>query len=131
VRRPLVYVDRSHIRPDRLPELRAAIADLVAFVKGEEPQLLAYGFHLDEAASAMTVVAVHPDAASLERHLDIGGPEFAKVGAFIELRLIEVFGEPSERAVAQLREKGRTLGDADVVVWPFEAGFSRLEIPTG
>jgi quinol monooxygenase YgiN len=122
---PIVYVDRSDVRPGALSDLRAAVSELVAFVEAREPQLLSYGFYVDDDSLTMTVVAVHPDSASLEYHLNIGGPEFRKVGAYITLRSIEVFGEASESALDQLREKARALGDATVVVRAPDAGFAR------
>jgi hypothetical protein len=120
---PIVYIDRSDVRPGMAADLRRAVSDLVDFVQDREPQLISYGFHIDSEASTMTVVAVHPDTVSLELHLDIGGPEFRKVGRFITLRQIEVFGEPSEAALQGLREKARMLGGAPLSVRPVDAGF--------
>ena len=122
---PIVYIDRSDIRPGASAELRAALAGLVAFVEGREPQLLVYGFHIDEETSTMWVVAVHPDAASLELHLRVGGPEFRKVAGFITLRAIDVYGEPGEEVTRLLHEKARILGDATVSIHPQTVGFTR------
>jgi hypothetical protein len=124
---PIVYIDRSAIRSDDIDGLRAAVTELVEFVREREPQLLLYGFEIDEANRALSVVAVHPGSASLELHLNVGGPGFAKVGAFIELRSIDVYGVPSEAALEQLRAKGRLLGhDVPVVVHELASSFSRL-----
>jgi hypothetical protein len=123
---PIVYVDRSEIKSSMLDDLRTAVSDLADFVQAHEPQLISYGVYLDEQASTMTVVAVHPDSASLGFHLRIGGPEFRKVGAFITLRLIEVFGDPNEDVLDQLNEKARVLGNAEVVIRPRDAGFARI-----
>jgi hypothetical protein len=123
---PIVYIDRSDVTPGSLADLQAAVSDLVTFVDAREPRLISYGFYIDDVASTMTVVAVHPDSASLEYHLSIGGPEFRKVGAFIRLRAIEVFGQPSDTALAQIHEKARMLGDATVLVRSADAGFARM-----
>jgi hypothetical protein len=123
----IVYLDRSAFRSADVDALRSAVHRLVEFVRQREPQLVYYGFEIDAPARAMTVVAVHPDSASLELHLGIGGPEFAKVGAFIELRSIDVYGVPSDAALAQLREKGKLLGrDVTVTVHDLASGFTRL-----
>jgi hypothetical protein len=122
---PIIYVDRSEITGD-VTQLKEAISTLVAFVREREPRLVTYGFYIDEAGSAMSVVAVHPDSESLGLHLAIGGPEFRKVGQFIDLQLIEVFGEPSEAILVQLQQKARMLGKAArVSVHSLEAGFAR------
>jgi len=126
---PIVYVDHSDIRPGAIEELRRAVSDLVAFVQDREPQLLSYAFHIDRQTSTMAVVAVHPNRASLHLHLDIGGPEFRKVGEFIELRRIEVYGDPGSAIIELLEQKARMLGrDASVVVLPRTVGFDVLAV---
>jgi len=123
----IVYVDHSEIRPGRVEEVKKGIAELVEFVKANEPQLVYYAFYLNEAGSSMTVVAVHPDSASLDLHLRIGGPEFRKLAELIDLRLIEVYGEPSETVLGQLNQKALVLGEhGRVVVNQLEAGFARF-----
>jgi hypothetical protein len=64
----------------------------------------------------MTVLAVHPDSASLELHLDVGGVEFGKLAHLLTLTSIECYGRPSERALDQLRHKAAMLGDGGTVV---------------
>ena len=71
----------------------------------------------------MTVV--HGDAASLDHHLDIAGPRFARFGPLLTLSSIHIYGEPSAKALGQLREKMRLLGSGEVVVHAPHAGFSR------
>jgi hypothetical protein len=124
---PIVYIDHSDVREGSLEELRAGVRRLVDFIDAREPQLLAYGFYIDEAASKMTVVAVHPDSASLELHMDIGSAEFGKLAHLLTLTSIECYGRPSERALEQLRQKAATLGDGGTVVSIRRtAGFTHL-----
>jgi hypothetical protein len=124
---PIVYVDHSHIREDSIDELKAGIRRLVEFIDAREPQLLTYGFYIDEDAARMTVVAVHPDPASLERHLDIGSEEFRKLAHLVTLTSIECYGRPSDRAVEQLRQKAATLGDGGAILFIERyAGFTHL-----
>ena len=124
---PIVYVDRSLIRPGRVEQLRAAIAELAAFIRAEEPQLLFYGFHFDQDETLMTVVAVHPDPASLELHLRVGDAAFRGFADLLELQQIEVFGEPGPEVLERLRDKARMLGDRSAVqVHRLQGGFQRL-----
>ena len=89
-----------------------------------EPQLIHYGFYLDEQASRMTVVAVHPDTDSVELHMDIGGEAFRAFGDLIEMDGIEIYGPTSERMMRQLRDKAASLGTGGtVVVTERYAGF--------
>ncbi|WP_225802360.1 hypothetical protein [Streptomyces sp. NK15101] len=124
---PLFYVDRSEILEGGVEEVRAGMRDLAAFVAEREPRLIAYHFYLDEAASTMSVVAVHPDPASMERHLELGGPKFRAFGALIRMRSIDVYGQPGPAVVDRLREKAQYLGGASVTLHTLQAGFSRLD----
>lgn len=124
---PIVYIDRSKVRAGKLEELKRAIDDLVEFIDEREPQLLLYGFHLDEQAARMTVVAVHPDAASVELHMEVGASAFREFADLIEMEAIEVYGEPSDRMLEQLHDKAEALGeDGRVVVARLQRGFARM-----
>ncbi len=125
---PIVYIDHSNFREGSLEELKAGVRRLVDFIDAREPQLISYGFYIDEASSKMTVVAVHPDSASLELPLDIGNAEFRKLH-LLTLTAIECYGRPSERALEQLRQKAAALGDGGTVVSVGRfAGFTHLHL---
>jgi hypothetical protein len=125
---PIIYIDRSRIRPGKLSELRDAIDDLVRFIEAREPQLIHYGFYLDEVSSRMTVIAVHPDVASVELHMEIGGPAFRGFAELIEMEGIEVYGTTSDRMLRQLDDKVVMLGErGSVVVGDLHAGFARVD----
>lgn len=124
---PIVYVDRSEIRSGKLDELRRAMTELADFVEAHEPQLLSYGFFVDEQTAQMTVVAIHPDAASMEYHMEIGGPRFRKFADLLQLRSIDVYGEPSAKVLEQLRKKAEMLGEGGgLAVHHLHAGFVRF-----
>lgn len=126
---PIVYIDRSMIREGRLDDLKDAVDALVKFIDAREPQLLYYGFFINEEASRMTVVAVHPDSASLELHMEVGASAFRGFVDLIELDSIEVYGEPSDEVVERLREKAQALGETGgVAVRSWHAGFARFAV---
>jgi len=122
----IVYVDRSDVREGALDDVRSAIDELVEFIATKEPQLLAYNVYLNDDGTRMTVIHVNRDSASLEYHLEIGGPAFRKFAGLITLRSIDVYGRPSEAAIERLHEKARMLGGATVVVHDRRAGFVRV-----
>ena len=120
----IVYVDHSDIHEGRLGDLKDGIRRLVDFIEAHEPRLIAYGFHLDEAAGLMTVTAVHPDNASLELHLEVGREEFRKLGEMITLRTVEVYGSISASVRELLEQKVQMLGGTVTVTDRFY-GFAR------
>lgn len=122
---PIVYIDTSAIREGRLEQLEAAMTRLATFVETNVPQLISYGFFLDEGQAQMTVVAVHPDSASLEFHMDVGADEFRRFADLIDLLRIEVYGQVSATVLDRLQQKARMLGGGRVVVHELYAGFAR------
>ena len=120
----IVYIDTSTICEGKLEELEVAMKDLAAFVEANEPQLISYAFFLDTDRTQMTVVAVHPDSASLEFHMDVGGPEFRKFADLIDLARIEVYGRVSDAVLERLHQKAWRLGGT-VAIHQFYAGFAR------
>ena len=122
---PIFYVDTSAIRAGKLEQVREAMKRLAGFVEANVPQLISYGFYLDEGQTQMTVVAVHPDSASLEYHMDVGGPEFRKFQDLIDLVRIEVYGRVTDPVRERLHQKARMLGKGTVAVHEFFSGFAR------
>jgi hypothetical protein len=123
--RPIVYIDTSSIREGKLEALEAAMQHLAAFVEANVPQLISYGFFLNQDSTQMTVVAVHPDSASLEFHMDVGSDEFRKFADLIDLSRIEVYGAVSDAVLDRLHRKAQMLGSATVTVHELHAGFAR------
>jgi hypothetical protein len=99
--------------------------DLAAFVEEREPQLIAYHCCIDEAESTMSVLAVHPDSASMELHMILGGPKFKAFAPLIRLRAIDVYGRPTSAVVERLHQKAEMLGGGIVTLHTLEAGFTR------
>ena len=122
---PLVYVDTAEVRPGKLERLKAAIEELAEFVEQYEPELISYSVCIDESANRMNVVHVHLDSASLDHHLAVAGPLFPEFAELVTLSSIHIYGEPSDTALGQLREKLRILGAGDVIVHHPHAGFLR------
>ena len=122
---PIVYVDTSTIRAGKLEDLEGAMGHLAAFVEANVPQLISYGFFLDRDSTQTTVVAVHPDSASLEFHMDVGADEFRNFADLIDLLRIEVYGAVTDAVLERLHRKARMLGRGTVAVHELHAGFAR------
>jgi hypothetical protein len=99
---PILVVDSSEIRAGKLGEVKAGVEELVAFVEANEAEPLAYDIYFDEAGTLMTVVQIHPDSASLERHLTVAGPLFRRSADLLTLVKVDVYG----------RERGSARADS-------------------
>jgi hypothetical protein len=123
---PLVFVDTSEIGEGRLEELRLAVAELAEFVETNEIEPITYQVYFSADGRRMTVLQIHPDSASMEHHMDVAGPIFARFADLLELRTVDIYGTPSEKIIEQLRRKADVLGTASVTVHEAQAGFSRF-----
>ncbi|HEX5951418.1 MAG TPA: hypothetical protein VFZ96_10480 [Actinomycetota bacterium] len=127
----LTVVDVSDIRPGRLDELRASVGELARFVEANEPRPVSYEVFLDPDGTRMTVLQVHPDSASMELHMRVAADAFRPFAELLTLRAMDVYGEPSDELLGQLRRKVEMLGDATITVHRRQAGFARLGRPGG
>jgi hypothetical protein len=126
MREPLIVLDTSEIREGKREELERGIAELAAFVESNETDPISYQVFFGDDGRIMTVLQVHPDSASMERHMELAGPVFAKFAHLVVLRAIDIYGSPSEKVVEQLRRKAELLGTATVTVHVRRAGFARF-----
>lgn len=59
--------------------------------------------------------------------MEVAGPAFRKSTDLIKLLTIEVYGRPSDKVLAQLRQKAKMLGESgNVIVDELHAGFARF-----
>jgi hypothetical protein len=72
---------------------------------------------------------VHADSASLDYHMDVAGRRFGRFADLLTLSSIHIYGEPSDKALARLRDKVRRLGSRNVIVHGAHAGFNRFLSP--
>jgi hypothetical protein len=124
----IVYVDTSDVREGALEDLKAGMKELVDFVAENVPRVLAYNVYFSADGSTMTVVHVHPDAESLEYHLEVAGPIVRRLVELVTLSSIHIYGEPSENVMRRAHEKARLLGRGDVTVEALHAGFTRFAL---
>jgi hypothetical protein len=124
--KPIVVIDTSVILEGKLGELETAIHGLAAFVEANERRPIPDNVYLTEDRTRMTVVQVHPDSVSMEFHMNMAGPAFAKFEELIKLSTMDVFGEPSDHLLEQIQQKVQMLGDAVVSVHELYAGFDRF-----
>lgn len=120
----IVYIDQSRVRDGRLAELKTAFVELTAFVKENEPSILAYNVYFDEAQFQVTVIHMHASPDTLDLHFDVAGAEFAKFAELLEMKSIDVYGTPSAAVVERLHKKVQMLGAGTVTIHALHTGFA-------
>jgi len=102
---PFIFIATNRLKPGALAAERQRVPDLAAFVEQHEPQVLAFNEYVDADRGEVAVVQVHPDAASMELHVELIADRAARAYAetLEATTSIQVFGPPSEAVVAMLR----------------------------
>jgi NAD(P)-dependent dehydrogenase (short-subunit alcohol dehydrogenase family) len=104
---PLIFVATNRLKPGQLDAERGRVPGLVEFVEQNEPQLIAFNEYVNDNGTEVTVVQVHPNAASMQKHLAIVGERAAK--AYAETLdatvAIQIFGPVDPQMLATMRSQ--------------------------
>jgi hypothetical protein len=125
---PFIFIATNRLREGKLEAERDRAAELGSFIEQNEPQLLAFNEYADEAGSEVGVVQVHPDAASMEYHMEVIADRAARAYAetLEATTSIQVYGEPSEAVLEMLRRQAGA-GVPMTIKRLHIAGFTRLQ----
>ena len=68
---PFIFIGTHRLKEGKLSDFEAAWRDLVAVVEANEPQMIAFNAYASEDGTEVAVVQLHPDAASMELHMQV------------------------------------------------------------
>jgi len=129
--KPLIFVSTWKIKEGRLEDYKQFAREFMEHVKAKEPQLIAFNMYFNEDETEMTSIQVHPDAASMDFHLQVLAKvigedmiEWIDRADFLAPKQFEIYGTPS----AKLLEANQPFVDAGISqsVKPLHfAGFTR------
>ena len=123
---PLIFVATNRLKPGQLDAERRRVPGLVEFVEQNEPQLIAFNEYVNDNGTEVTVVQVHPDAASMQKHLAIIGERAAQAyDETLDATLaIQIFGPVDPQMLNTMR--GQTgEGVSLTVATEHLGGFTR------
>jgi NAD(P)-dependent dehydrogenase (short-subunit alcohol dehydrogenase family) len=102
---PLIFIATNRLKSGQLDAERRRVPGLVEFIEENEPQLIAFNEYVNENGTEVTVVQIHPDAESMQRHLGIIGERAAQ--AYAETLdatvAIQIFGPVDPQMLATMR----------------------------
>jgi hypothetical protein len=106
---------------DRFHELSRALTE---YVEANEPEMLAYYAFFDADGGEVSLMQVHRDAGSADRHLELAHSRFEPGLAISEVLRIEVYGAPGpllREAIAHFEPLGVAVSIKPALV----DGFTR------
>lgn len=132
---PLIVITTARIKEGKLEDYKRFIKELLEQFMAKEPQLIAMNVFLNEDETEMTSVQLHPNAASMDSHMQVLNQvlgeemrQWVERADFLEIKHIEIYGTPS----AALLEADQQWVDSGVVkrsVKPVHvAGFTRASL---
>ena len=127
---PFVLITTHRIKPGSADRFAAVQREYFELVETNEPQLLAHFAYVNDAASEVSLVQVHPDAASADHHLQLVAPTLLAAAELIENVAIEVYGEPGPTLQGAL-DHNASSGVPVRVARAGTDGFSRLTATPG
>jgi hypothetical protein len=101
---PLIFIATSKLRPGALAAERRRVPGFVEFVEANEPRLLGFHEYLDCERGEVTIAQIHPDAASMELHLELVRERADRAFAETLERTarVQVLGAPSDEMLRSL-----------------------------
>jgi quinol monooxygenase YgiN len=127
---PFIFIGTHKIKPGRRDEFKQYFAEFSSkIVEPEEPRLHSFYGYAAPDSDYVTVVQVHPDAASMATHMKVGMEHFANAySEYLEPEsAMEIYGDLTDDLIRTISAAAQTDGDASSVTIrePF-AGFDRL-----
>jgi len=68
---PFIFIGTHRLKEGKVADFEKSFAELVNVVEANEPQLIAFNGYANDEGTEVAVVQVHPDAASMERHMQV------------------------------------------------------------
>lgn len=121
---PFIFVSTHTVKEGKLDDVPAATEEFISFVEANEPRVLGMHAYLDEESRKLTLVQIHPDAESMELHLQVAADRIHQAFELVDNDSVDVYGRPgpiAQRVLDQLRGEGVAVA----VEAPLAPGFER------
>jgi hypothetical protein len=104
---PFIFIATNRLKEGKLEAERKRVPGLTDFIEGNEPRLIAFNEYANEDGTEVGVVQVHPDAASMEFHMEVVRERAQRAYAetLDATTSIQVYGTPSNSILEMLRQQ--------------------------
>lgn len=121
---PFVYIGTNTIKEGKVEECRKMLNEIAHLVEEHEPRVIAFNFYLDEPSRRAVCVQVHPDAESMDIHMQIISEHLKTAYDVLEETTSEqLYGPGGERMVEEFRQWAPNA--AFTVIPDHEVGVTR------
>jgi hypothetical protein len=101
---PFIFIATNRLKAGQLQRERRRVPGLVKFIEASEPRLIAFNEYTNDAGDEVTVVQIHPDASSMEAHMETVRERAQQAYAeTLDATIrIQVFGQPTDAILETL-----------------------------
>ncbi len=119
-----VYIGTNTIKEGKVAECRKMVDEISKLVEKHEPRVIAFNFYLDEPGRQLVCVQVHPDAASMDTHMQVISEHLKTAYDVLQETTSEqLYGPGGERMVDEFRQWAPN--GVFTVIPQHEVGFTR------
>jgi hypothetical protein len=122
---PFIFVSSYGLKEGQLENYTKWTEGLIRYVEANEPRMVAFNLYLNDAGTEVTSVQVHPDAGSMERHMQVVRQYIETAyGEFLDAPTILLVcgeGDAARQMIRQLTPPGFALVEMPKHI----AGFTR------
>jgi hypothetical protein len=113
---PFIFIATNRLKAGQLERERNRVPGLVEFIEASEPRLIAFNEFVNDSGDEVTVVQIHPDARSMEAHMEIvrERAQEAYAETLDATVRIQVFGRPTDAILEALRQQAGSGGEISV-----------------
>jgi hypothetical protein len=125
---PFIFIATNRLKEGKLDDERKRVPGLCDYIEANEPRLIAFNEYVNENGTEVAVVQVHPDADSMEFHMQVVRERAARAYAetLEATTSIQVFGTPSDSIFQMLRQQAGS--GIPLSIKPHHlGGFTRLK----
>jgi hypothetical protein len=125
---PFIFIATNRLKEGKLDAERKRVPELCEFIEANEPRLMAFNEYASEDGTEVGVVQVHPDAESMEFHMEVVAQRALRAYAetLDATTSIQVYGAPSD-AVLEMLSRQAGAGVPLTVKRYHLGGFTRAE----
>lgn len=120
---PLLMISRSVVKPGQRESYQAHLDEAIDMVRAEEPRMVGFHNYASDDGTEVSTVQIHPDADSLDTHMKLFNERLSeRAYASVEVRQLDIFGEPNPDTREYLEALPERLPGLDVRVLPAHTG---------
>jgi quinol monooxygenase YgiN len=99
---PIVFISHFKVKEGKLDELKQLSQKVTEHIKGDKPGTFTFLQYTNEEGTELSIIHIFPDAAAFDKHNEGAGERAGKAFEFIVPTRREIYGLPSDQAMAIL-----------------------------